>query len=203
MAFIPRQLQDSYAEILRLVQSGAPHDEDFARKFELQLNAALPLDGDKPGRACYDLIRGLYHRDRREFVQYMRKVNLPAFVLWSDGKELAKFFGLDKNLFFRWNADISRYTVRLHNQAALAPRPPRRNRGPRRPSPPQQGTLEQKLDDLVKLLASEGKITKETVEAIGIVAKPAPLPPVQKIEAWGDAEGSETDDQQPPGQAAT
>jgi hypothetical protein len=116
---LPKQLYDSYKQLRNctLVRDKQV-DEKSLLEFQTLLNAAQPLPADTTTCNYRDLVRMMYLSNKIGFLRYAgnsrNRVN--ALVLWTESKEIVRYFGLMGLVHLSWNVEAQAYMASKHIQ---------------------------------------------------------------------------------------
>ena len=103
----PMRLQNIYSDILnfKFVRSAgstasAPMTADDLSMLEQMINMAQPTSRYE---SCYrKTIYFMYRRDKRGFMEFLRKNKMEHFVLWTDAMNIVHSLSLRDKVYIRW-----------------------------------------------------------------------------------------------------
>lgn len=100
------------------------------KEFGKALNNAIPTESDIGPYAIYKYMRGMYLKDKKAFLQYIKTLNIyESMILWADYDDILKHFDLQDTIFLGWNKTVNKY------QAAKIDPDRQKRSSPKRGSP--------------------------------------------------------------------
>lgn len=109
---LPQRLYELYREVVNceLVQHHKTTPENIAL-FQFILNKTWPENDVEMHQR--DLVRAMYNSRKRGFLDYIQygRNRVGALILWTESKNIARYFGLNGIVHINWDKTNNTYTV--------------------------------------------------------------------------------------------
>lgn len=109
---LPKRIYTLYQEINKcsLVSERKVTDETI-KQFNQLLNLVKPVDDKEI--AYRELVRMMYRSNQDNFIRYIcdGMSHVGALILWTEGRRIASYFGLNRVVYIGWNKETDDYTV--------------------------------------------------------------------------------------------